>query len=189
MELASKLWDKLDPAHDFIISIALALVTAFLLWLLRARVKLIWGSTSSNYHQFKLREDGEKISIWTEKFFVQNTGKKAASNVEIVFSEHLTSFNLWPPRDHTPKLLENGHFVIHVPSIAPGELVIVDMIDIDARGPRLLSVNCPDALSKTVRFMATRQFSWPINLLIGYLMIAGLVGTIYLVLQLTIGRI
>lgn len=188
MELATELWDKLDPAHDFIISIALALVTAFLLWLLRAKVKLTWGSTSSNYHQFKLREDGEKISIWTEKFFVQNSGKKAASNVEIVFSEHLTSFNLWPPRDHSTKLLENGHFVIHVPSIAPRELVIVDMIDIDLRGPKLLSVNCPDALSKPVRFAATRQFGWPVSVLVAYLMIAGLVGTIYLALQLTVGR-
>lgn len=186
-ELFAQLWLKLAPVHDFISAIVITLASAFLLWLFRAKVKLIWGSTSTNFHSFKLREDGDRISIWTEKFFLQNVGKKAASNIEVVFSESITSYNLWAPRDHTCKLLTNGNFVINVPSLAPGELLIVDMIDIDARSPRLLSVNCPDALSTQVKFLARRQFGKPITALVAYLMLSGCVGTVYFLLRLTMG--
>ncbi len=186
-DLVAEIWLKLAPLHEVISAIIITLTSAFLLWLFRAKVKLIWGSTSTNFHSFKLLEDGDPVSIWTEKFFVQNAGKKAASNIEIVFSEPLTSYNLWSPRDHSSKLLSNGNFVINIPSLAPRELLIVDMIDIDARSPRLLSVNCPDALSTQVKFLAQRQFGKPVTALVAYLMLSGFVGTVYLLLRLTMG--
>ena len=188
IEAILAVWGKLGAFQEFVSAVGLALVTAFALWLFRAKVKLVWGSTSANFHQFKLSEEGNLISIWTEKFFIQNLGRKAASRVEIVFSERLTSYNLWPPRDHSAKVLENGEFVIAVPSVAPRELLIVDMIDIDSRSPKLLSVNCPDALTQPVSFMVTRQFGNLINAFIAYLMLAGLVGSIYLALRLLLSE-
>jgi hypothetical protein len=183
-DLILQVWTWLSPAHEFIVSVAIALATAFLIWLFRAKVKLLWGSTSTSYHTFRLGENGQNIAIWTEKFYVQNTGRKPASSIEIVFSDSLTSFNLWPPRDHSQKTLDNGNYVIAVPSLAPGELLIVDMIDIDLRSPKLLSVNCPDSLSRQVDFVAQRQFGRVVTTVVAYLMISGAVGTIYLLIRL-----
>ncbi|WP_143042814.1 hypothetical protein [Paracoccus alkenifer] len=149
-------------------------------------MKLIWGSTSANYHSFAINEHN-KVSIWTEKFFVQNSGRKAASKIEIVFSDSLTSYNLWTPRDHKSKRSDNGNFVIQVPSLAPGELLIVDVIDVDMRSPKLLTVNCPDALSEEVQFAAMRQFGWLMQSLIVYLILAGFLGSVYLVLKILMG--
>ena len=174
----------MGPIADFVSAVGITLFSSLLLWIFRPKVSLIWGSTSQNFHQFSLPGVEQKISVWTEKFFVQNTGSKGASSVEVVFSDSLTSYNLWPPRDHTSKTLENGNFVIFIPSIAPRELVIVDMLDLEARGTKLLSVNCPDALTKAVWFMVTRQFSRAVYALAAYLMIAGFVGTVYLILRL-----
>jgi len=178
------IWSALAPAHEFIGAVSITLLSSFLIWAFRSRVKLIWGSTSSNYHQFKINEDGNNVNIWTEKFFVQNTGRKAAHDIEIVFSAHMTSYNLWSPRDHKHKILENGNFVIQIPSLAPHELLIVDMIDIDSRNPKLLAVNCPDALSENVAFQVNRKFGWIFNTFVGYLMLAGLIGSFYLLIQL-----
>jgi hypothetical protein len=104
-----------------------------------------------------------------------------------VFSAAPTSYNLWSPRDHNRKFLENGNFVVHVPSLAPKELLIVDMIDLNPNAPRLLAVNCPDNLSWRVEFAPIRQFGFWVNSLIAYFMLAGLIGTIYLGLQLAFG--
>ncbi|MGH1452248.1 MAG: hypothetical protein ACRBBV_03690 [Paracoccaceae bacterium] len=188
MDLLIQAWEKLAPIHTIVYSVLISLFTAFLLWLFRAKVKLVWGSTSSNYHRFKITEGGNQIAIWTEKFYVQNSGRKPAEKVELVFSSLLTSYNLWPPREHTSKLLENGNFIISIPSIAPRETVIVDMIDIENRKPTLLSVNCPSALSKPVAFYANRQYGPVVNALVAYLMLAGFIATINVALRLLVAE-
>lgn len=177
-------WLMAEGIHEFIIAILLTLATSFLLWLFRAKVKVIYGSTSNNYHQFKLSSEGQVISVWTEKFYVQNIGKAHASNIEIVFSSKPSGFNLWSPRTHSSETLENGNFVISVPSLAASDLLIVDMIDVEMNGPKLLAVNCPDAIAQEVEFQPIRQFGKVFYTLILYLMIAGLIGTFYLALSL-----
>ncbi|NVO57865.1 hypothetical protein HW561_18870 [Rhodobacteraceae bacterium B1Z28] len=174
--------------QEFILALVLALLTSFILWLFRAKAKLIWGSTSTSFHSFQLDKESPPEAIWTEKFYVQNTGRSAASNIEIVFSEPPTSYSLWSPREHSKVILENQTFVLRIPSLAPAELLIVDVVDIHARSVRLLSVNCPDSLAKEVPFLPMRQFGSVFNGFVLYLMFAGLVGTLYLALQLTFGK-
>ncbi len=188
MEIFEKFWIFLAPVQDFVVATLVTLVAAFLLWIFRAKVKLQWGSTSSNFHSFKLAEDQDKFSIWTEKFYVQNTGSKAANAVEIVFGAVPTSYNLWPPRDHDKKILENGSFVINIPSLAPRELLILDVIDIYAKAPQIHAVNCPDVLSKQVEFQVVREFGNWFNALVAYLFFAGLIGTVYAFLQIVFGE-
>ena len=187
ISLFAELWEVLRPFQDFLTAILLSLVTAFLLSLFRPRVKLIWGSTSLNFHRFKMSNEGGPIQVTTEKLFVQNMGKKAATNVELVLSDMPTSYTLWTPREHKKGLLDGGGFFIKFESLAPSELLIVDTIDVDLRNPRLVAVNCPEAISKRVEFLPQRQFGKLILGTIGYLMIAGLVGTMYLALQIVLG--
>jgi hypothetical protein len=187
VELFQSIWVFLEPIQELIYSVAIGVVTALLHWIFRAKVKVIWGSTSLNFHHFKLAPDREPISIATEKYFIQSMGKKEAREVEIVLSSLPTSYTLWPVRDHTTKLLENGNFIIHVPFLAPSELLIVDIIDLDLRNPKLVTVNCPDALTTPISFLPQRRFPPAVLWLSGYLMLAGFVGTIYLLLTFALG--
>lgn len=41
MEETLGLWEQLRPFHGFLYSIALSLLTTYLIWLFRARVKII----------------------------------------------------------------------------------------------------------------------------------------------------
>ncbi|WER08981.1 hypothetical protein PUH89_17005 [Rhodobacter capsulatus] len=189
-ELAG-IWAQLEPAHEFLTSIALSLLTTFALWLFSARVVIVWGSASTNYHFFDLAPErgGGKASIWAEKFYIQNTGRKSANNIELVFSDAPSSYSLWAKRDHTSNVLPGGGLSIKVPSLAPRELLIVDMIDIDNKSVRLLSVNCPDVLARQVPFVPTRQFGPLFNILIGILMFAGLIAAFYVLIRLVLGAL
>ena len=179
-----EIWGAVEPAHEFILAILLSLVTAWLLAAFRPKVKLTWGSTSLNYHRFKLSEEGNFINVATEKLFVQNVGKKAASNIELVMNDQPTSYTLWPPRDHKYGPLEGGGYFIKIETLAPSELLIVDTIDIDNRNPRLVTVNCPDTLSNHVEFEPQRKYGKVFVAFVGYLMFAGLVGSLYVILNL-----
>jgi len=187
IEIVENIWQLLEPYSEFLAAILLSLVTAGLLAIFKPRVKLTWGSTSVSVHNFRIREDGEPIRIATEKLFVQNIGKKAAKDIELILNNVPTSYTLWSPREHSSCLLDGGGFSIKIPTLAPNELLIVDTIDIDRRNLHLVAVNCPDAIAVPVRFMAQRQFGKVVNSIVFYLMFAGLVGTIYLVLALFFG--
>ncbi|MGI3163860.1 hypothetical protein [Pseudooceanicola sp. 200-1SW] len=186
-ELLASAWDSLGAFQELVKAVLISVIAALAVGALRARVKIIWGSTSLNLHSFRLGADGGIANIATEKFFFQNVGRRPARELEVVFSTTPTSYNLWPPRDHEPRALENGTFVLKVPSVAPRELVIVDVIEIERKRVDVLSVNCPDVLATEVRFAPVRQFGKVVNGLIGYLMFAGLVGTIYLALGILFG--
>jgi hypothetical protein len=187
IELFQEIWTVLEPAREFILAVAISLVTASMLWIFRARVKIIWGSTNFNYHEFRLKPESAPISISTEKYFVQNVGRKPATSIEMVFSAVPTSYNLWPPMDHNTKIAPNGNFHLHVPSLAPFQLLIVDAIDINLKNPRIIAVNCPDAITSPVKFGSQRQFGFGITAVVGLLMISGLIGVVYLLLQILLG--
>ena len=184
MELIWDAWGRVGSAQDFLLAIVLSIATAWVLSLFRPRVKLHWGSTSLSFHKFKLEEDGEPIVVSTEKIFLQNVGRKPASEIELVLTDIPSSYTLWSPREHESKPLKNGGFSIVIPSLAPRELLIVDIIDVDRRNPKLIAVNCPDVLAENIEFKPQRvQNKWVIALVL-YLMTAGLVGTIYLGLKI-----
>lgn len=191
MPVVAELWEYLAPAHAFLTSIALSLATTLALWFFAARVVVIWGSASSNYHNFELPEQrgGGKASIGTEKFYVQNTGRKPAHSIELVFSDAPSSYTLWSRRDHKSMPLIGGGFAIQIPSLAPRELLIVDMIDIDTKNVRLLSVNCPEVLTKQVPFLPVRQFGVLFNVTIALLLFSGLITVFYVLIQLVLGAL
>ena len=66
--------------------------------------------------------------------------------------------------------------------------MIVDIIDVAGRNPKLVAVNCPEAQAKEVRFVSQRSFGAVVNTLFAYLMLAGLVGSFYLFLKLIVGE-
>jgi hypothetical protein len=188
MEPILNLWESSQPFHGFIYAISLSAFTALLISFFRPSVKITWGSTSLSFHDFRLTEkEDSQVIIATEKFYVQNVGKQPAKAVELIHSNIPSSYTLWPPRDHVSNAMPNGGFSIRVPSIAPSELLIVDTVDISSRNVKLLSVNCPDALTKNVEFAAQRQFGKAFNGFILYLMFAGLIATFYTLIFLVFG--
>ncbi|WP_290774717.1 hypothetical protein [Hoeflea sp.] len=96
--------------------------------------------------------------MYTEKYYVQNTGKKTAHNTEIVMSFRPDDVSLYEPRDHKESVNPNGKFIVSIPSVSPGELLIMDVVYINKRAASVESVKCDEALSKQVRFVNNRRY-------------------------------
>ncbi len=168
---------------DPVFAILIALTTSAILWLFRARVKIVYGSTNWNYHQIPPSEpDLPELHVSSEKFYVQNMGRNRAEKVEIVFSSQPYSYQIFPTRDHARNNLPEGSFNIVIPSLAPGELVILDVLSTGLKC-EVLSVNSPDCIPNQVFFRPQRVYSQFVLALVGYLMFAGFVGSIWLVLK------
>ncbi|MEC7764584.1 MAG: hypothetical protein VX874_21955 [Pseudomonadota bacterium] len=187
MEIATSIWEAISPVRQFLGAILLSLTTAGLLALFRPKVRIIWGSTSLSAHSFSVDPSQPPIGVATEKLYVQNYGKKPAKDVELVLNDRPSSYKLYTQREHVSKQLDDGSFIIRIPSLAPRELLIVDTVDIHLRGARLVAVNCPDTITKEVSFLPQRQFGRPMYALVLFLMVAGIVGTFYALLRLVFG--
>jgi hypothetical protein len=173
--------------QDFLASVLIGLVISFVVWLFRAKVVIRWGRTSLNYHTFREPSSSLEKPMSTQKFFIHNSGRKPASSVELVLSAEPTSYRLTPNRAHDSSTLPDGQYSLRVPSVAPKEILVVDLLDLDVRGPQLISVNCPDVLTKQVNFITQRQYPQRMYWLVFYLMSAGLIGTVYFILQIVSG--
>ena len=176
-----------DAGQDFLLSVLIGVAITFVVWLFRAKVVITWGRTSLNFHKFREPSSDLEKPMSTQKFFIHNSGRKPASTVELVLSAEPTSYSLTPNRAHERSRLPDGHYSLKIPSVAPKELLVVDLLGLDLRGPQLLSVNCPDVLTKQVNFISQRQYPYFLYWLVFYLMSAGLIGTVYLILQIVSG--
>ena len=186
-ELVSEVWMLSSPVHQFLSAVAISLVSAVLLGFFKQKVKIVWGS--ANLHAHRVPAGDTTVFVATEKFYVQNLGKKGASRVEIIFSGQPSAYTVYPPRDYEQKMIPEGKFSISFPSLAPSELLIVDTIDVDSQNLKLEAVLCADVMAKQVNFMPQRQFGNLFNATVVYLVAAGFVGTVYVILKLIVGAL
>ncbi len=168
---------------DIVSAVIISLTTALLFWLFRSRVTIIFGSTTWSLHSINTDNEQPCLLVSSEKIYVQNMGKIGANDIELVLSTKPFSYKLWSPRDHSEKELRGGQHSITIPSLAPKELLIVDILSTGQRA-ELVNVNCPQCIPKNVPFLPQRQFGAWLNVLVIYLMLAGAIGSVYLVLRL-----
>ena len=158
-----EVWATLALAHDHLIGFAFTLLAALIFYGLRARVSLIFGRASNSFNTIHVsnEENPEKSSstdIYIEKYFLQNTGKKPATDVEFVLSDFPSDIAVFEPRDVKYINVERGSCLILIPRIAPGELLVINCAHINKNAARVTSVKCAEALGKEVPFWTLRRF-------------------------------
>lgn len=165
------LFEITSPFAGELIAFALTLAGTFVLWLLRPKVKLIWGRSNNSLHM--VPSGDKRVEIYSEKFFLQNTGRKPATDVEFVLSGKPHNLSVWQPRQYKEETSPAGHLVINLPFVSPGELIIIDCVYIDARAAAVESVKCAEALAKQVQFVTQRKYGNFISTLVAVLMLSG----------------
>jgi hypothetical protein len=146
---------------------------------LRPSVKLRWGRANAGFHTLRAGEKPTQVNV--EKHFLQNTGRKPATNVEFVYGFKPSEVSVWEPRNYEPKITPEGHFVLIIPQIAPKELVIIDSIYINSPAALVLSVKCADCQGKEVEFRVNRHLGDKVNFALLLLMLLGLFYALSLV--------
>ncbi|EKS34741.1 hypothetical protein [Afipia broomeae] len=159
---AEKVWLTLSPFQPQILAFAFTLAGTLIAYLLRARVKLIYGFANNSFHQ--LKADQGPVVVFCEKHYVQNAGKKPAEKVEIVFSCKPSEITVYPPRSFEQTDGPDGQMMLAIPYLSPGELVIIDTIHVNSRTAELRAVHCPENVGKRVEFWVQRKFGRLFNL-------------------------
>ena len=189
MEFLRSIVDLLVPVQAEAASLAITLVATLVLYLFRTRVKLIYGRANNSINVIKVgaldeAESDRHTEIYVEKYFLQNTGRKTATNVEFILSSFPTDISVFQPRDVEYKAVEKGHCLVKIPQIAPWELVVIDCAYINQRAAWVSSVKCAEALGREVRFWTVRQFNKWVNLLILIVLLLGLAMALQIAVDL-----
>ncbi|MUZ72990.1 hypothetical protein GOZ90_09880 [Agrobacterium vitis] len=186
IDLFTKLWELLAPVKTQLISLSFTLIGAVIFWFFRAKVKIIWGRSNNSIHFVK--DNDNKTEIYCEKYFVQNTGRKPATDVRFSMTYKPDDFSLFPSREYEEKTNPQGHYIVKLPFIAPNELVIIDVVYIQKRAASVEAVLCSEAVGKNVAFVTNRRFHPAFSMFALVTFFLGIAFLLQLALSLTLGR-
>ena len=161
-QLLTSIWEFLEPVHSNVYGLVFTLAAGILAYFFRSKVKLIYGRANNSRNVVNLSSQGDldhpkSTEIYVEKFFLQNTGKRTATNVEFVLSGSPTDVAIWQPRDVTYKRVEKDNCLIQIPQIAPRELVTIDCLYVNQTAAWVSSVKCAESLGMEVPFWTLRR--------------------------------
>ncbi|MEE9387538.1 MAG: hypothetical protein V3U96_02925 [Paracoccaceae bacterium] len=179
----------LGNLQNELIGFGFTIVGALLFYLFRPRVKLIYGRANHSRNVVSVpspdpEEKSNPTEIYVEKFFLQNSGRKTATNVEFVLSAYPADISVFQPRDVQYKNVEKGNCLIAIPQIAPGELVAIDCVYLNQIASIVSSVKCAECLGKSVPFWTTRRYPNWVFLLLWALIFFGVASLIQITIKL-----
>lgn len=178
----------LTQHQNELISFALTLAGGLILYVFRARVKLIWGGANNNFFRLEPQPNNPAVvTLYSEKHYLQNTGRVPARDVDVIFSAKPDAVSIWQTRQFQDVQMPNGNYILTIPNIAPWELVIIDSLWITPSHGEVLGVRCPDAVGKRVNFWVQRNFGPIFNMTAALLMLLGAYYAIVLLLRIISG--
>ena len=180
-----QLWNYFSPFQPQLVAFALTLLGSALIYFLRPGVRIIWGLASNNFHKVPVGE-GKFVSVYGEKIYVQNVGRKPAVNVDVLLECEPTALIIYPPRHFEQKKIEGGQLLITIPYITKRELIIIDTIHVDSRTAKILSVGCPEATGKLVNFWIQRRLSKFVLVMVFGILIVGIFYALSILVKTTI---
>lgn len=174
-------------------SVALVIFGALVTRLTRLNPKLHYSvhhDSSLLVDQPLLDQDGNKIAsrqmVRTASIVVGNNGLNPANNVEISFNWKPMILNVLPARSYSDVQSPFDRYSVKFESVAPDEVVTINVMSINAELPALTSVRCDECAGKAIEMSPQRV--WPVWL--NYFSLAifmlGLVTLIYLVFSFLI---
>ena len=186
LNIITNIWNSLGSSQAQILAFALTTLGGLVAYLLRPKVKLIFGRANNSFHSLRPDPQQPAVSVYCEKLYVQNTGKKSAEKVEVVLTGEPSEISIFPPRQYERKVIESGNLLIALPYIAPRELVILDTIHVNSRTAEILSVHCPEAVGSRKDFWVQRHYAPSIYFVVALIMGLGIFYSMQLVIRLAI---
>ncbi len=168
----------------YIITGLVSLVVGLLITRLQPKAKLVyWFPHVAN---FDIDADpGPPISFQTSALTVQNLGRRAAGDVQIILSGEPTDLQMYPIIPHEEHETEDGHFVLTIPRLAPREIVTLQIVGL-GYFPALLNLRSDAGVAHQVPVeIQSINPAW-LNSSVGALFLVGLGVTIYWVIRVAV---
>ena len=172
-----------------------ALLVPILTWVLNGIFKAKAKLQVALPHQFHflvqqplIDADGKQISptqsVRTNSFIIRNAGRESATKIELVFNWKPMCLNLWPVRHYTDHTEPDQRYVLLFDSLAPGEVLGIEVLSVNAELPSLVTVRSAECIAQHINMYPQPVVSSGVRKFIALLLALGLAAAVYLSLLL-----
>ncbi len=158
----------MENLPGYIATGVVSLTVGILLRYLEPKAKVAYWSP--HYFLFELKK--ENIVLQTDALTVQNLGRKAAENIELVMKARPDFFQLSPAVPYTEHALDNGQFVLRVEGLGPKEFFTLQLLSYKT-APALLYVRSNAGPASPMPFQIQRVFPMWLQALSALLLVVG----------------
>lgn len=180
-------------------SLVFTLIGALLLYLFRARVRLVWAiphgftfllQSSTVAAAQPAAQQGQvqnslpqTFNVNTGSVIVSNSGRVPATDVEVTFNWKPDNYNIWPARPYETLTSADNRFTLKFANLAPKEQFGVELISAKEL-PLVVSVRCKERVGKQLQMRPTVVY--PNWMLVSFFLLAllGAASVVYLILKL-----
>ena len=160
----------MESLGSYLLTGIVTFTVGVLLMRFQAKSNVVFWSPHS--YRWLLGADKNNLELQTDTITIQNIGRAAARNVEIVFGRKPDHFQIQPSVVHQTELLDNGHFAIKIPSLGPKELVTLGIFSYE-NIPEPQSLRSDDGPAQVVPILLQRAAP---KFLIWTLIVLSLIG-------------
>lgn len=127
--------------------------------IIRGRPRIVWA----NNHQFAFYlppppgspAEALGLPVTTRTIHVSNQGAAPAKSVEVQFTGRPGHFQIWPPLEREDVVLDDGHFIIKVPLVAPREGFVIEILQTNQNMPNVVRVRSEAGVAKEISVTPT----------------------------------
>lgn len=188
-EFAQSAWSFIVDNKEILavfITFGLTGFTALLGQIFSAKPNVKWA-VMENSHLLPRDNDGRPFSVFTQKLWFRNVGRKVAENVEIVLNFKPQHFEVFPHLEWDTRENPDGRLIIKIERLNPRELLFVSMLNSNVDLPSVTNVRWNGGQGKQIEVWVTQKFPHWINLSALLLMLLGGATMVYVIVRLALG--
>jgi hypothetical protein len=128
--------------------------------------------------------DNVSKNVHTISYLIQNSSNETANKIELIFNWKPQYYNIWSPREHTTKLLDDGRYMLTFESLSPKEFFQCELLNVGSELPNLLTVRCNECVGRFIEMYPQPIVTNWLRRTIVVFIILGFVTSIYFALTL-----
>jgi hypothetical protein len=131
----------------------------------------------------------QPLLVFTRTIWVQNVGRAAVDDVEIIFSNRPHHFEVWPQRLYREDNNPAGNLAIRLNGLNPREWVTITMLNVAVQLPLVTNVRWKGGVATEAPMAPQQVFPRLVRLLVAGLMLSGIAFWLYLIVRLILSGI
>jgi len=128
--------------------------------------------------------DNVSKNVHTISYLIQNSSNETANKIELIFNWKPQYYNIWSPREHTTKLLDDGRYMLTFESLSPKEFFQCELLNVGSELPNLLTVRCNECVGRFIEMYPQPIVKNGLRRTLVVFIVLGFVTSIYFALTL-----
>lgn len=171
----------MDPLLKYIVTGLVSLAVGLLLQRFQAKPNLKYFLPGT----FLFDVADPKVSVRTDSITIQNIGRKAAQNIEIIHKERPDHFQFSQAIGFEEENAPDGSHITKISSLGPKEFINIQYLS-HIKAPTLLNIRSEDGPAGLIQVQFQRIFPQWFNFSVAVLLLVGLGAILYGIAKLVI---